>query len=512
MSRIGSRFYFYLLLIAAVRFPVLSNAQDSLLNGIVFQRVTSGLSRTTSIANAGDGSGRLFVTQQTGLIRVIDQGVLLEEPFLDLTQIVACCGEQGLLGVAFHPDFEINKRFFVSYTNTADSSIDPNFPNNASNAAQVKTLFLDRCASCHTSGSAGGLNIPADESWHTGLVAGGRVVPGDADNSLLMKRLTGAAGPPMPPDGDFLSDSQINLVRDWINHLASDENCTTCGVVVSEFMVSSQDPKRADPSTESLVMHVAPVVDAQHFGGQLQFDSDGYLYISTGDGGHSYISEDGSQNLGSLLGKILRLDVDSVSPYSVPPDNPFVGLDGIREEIWVSGLRNPWRFSFDRGTNDLFIGDVGLRTREEINYQPASSTGGENYGWNFREGSFCVGADGGAFPLEGGETCGSSFVRVFTDPILEYDNGDIGCSVTGGYRYRGSALPSLQGVYLYGDFCSGIILAAMQDDLGEWSVVDQRPSGISVTTFGEDEVGEIYMADLRGDLFRIAPPLTSHPQ
>ena len=142
MSRIGSRFYFYLLLIAAVRFPVLSHAQDSLLNGIVFQRVTSGLLRTTSIANASDGSGRLFVTQQDGLIRVIDQGVLLEEPFLDLTQIVACCGEQGLLGIAFHPDFATNKRFFVSYTNTADNSTDPNFPNNASNAEQVKTLFL----------------------------------------------------------------------------------------------------------------------------------------------------------------------------------------------------------------------------------------------------------------------------------------------------------------------------------------------------------------------------------
>lgn len=479
----------------------LLNAQDDLLNEIVFRKVVSGLTRPTSIANASDGSGRLFVTQQAGLVRIVDRGILLEEPFLDLTQTVSCCGEQGLLGIAFHPDFSINGRFFVSYTNTDNNSVDPNFPDNASNAGEVKALMLDRCSPCHTSSAAGGLHIASDDSWHTGLVAGGRVVPGNADDSLLTKRLTGAIEPQMPPGGNSLSDSQINMVREWINDLATNDDCVTCGILVSEFAVSAEDPNRADPGTESLVIHVVPI-ETHHFGGQLQFDSDGYLYVSIGDGGADGSS---SQDRSSLLGKILRLDIDTARPYAVPPDNPFVGFDDVRQEIWVIGLRNPWRFSFDRGTDDLFIGDVGARTIEEINYQPASSTGGENYGWNFREGNFCVGSDGRTVELEVNDTCGP-VDQEFTDPILEYGNGDVGCSVIGGYRYRGADLPALGGFYFFGDYCSGIIFAAVHEGDGTWSVIDQRASGILVTTFGEDEAGEIYVTDARGHLFRIAPP------
>ena len=374
--------------------PAILHAQDDLLNEIVFQRVVSGLVRPTSVAHAGDGSGRLFVTQQAGWLRVIDQGVLLEEPFLDLTETVSCCGERGLLGVAFHPDFESNGRFFVSYTDAAEDSI------------------------------------------------------------------------------------------------------------VSEFLVSAEDPNRADPGSESLVIRVEQPSD-EHNGGQLQFDSNGYLYIGLGDGGHGHEAEGAPQNLGSLLGKILRLDIDSARPYSIPHDNPFLGVDGARSEIWVLGLRNPWRFSFDRDTGDLFIGDVGQRTVEEIDYQPAASPGGENYGWDFKEGSLCAGPGGSAFD-PGDDAC-SPDDQALTDPILEYSH-EIGCSIIGGYRYRGTALPALEGVYLYGDYCSGSLFAAVQEEGANWSVLDQRETGFLITTFGEDEAGEVYVADLRGHLFRIAPP------
>ncbi len=387
--------------------PAVLHAQDDLLNDIVFQRVASGLVRPTSVAHAGDGSGRLFVTQQAGLLRVIDQDVLLEEPFLDLTETVSCCGERGLLGVAFHPDFESNGRFFVSYTDAAEDSI------------------------------------------------------------------------------------------------------------VSEFLVSAEDPNRADPASETLVIRIDQPSD-EHNGGQLQFDADGYLYVGIGDGGHGHEAEGAPQNFGSLLGKILRLDIDSARPYSIPHDNPFLGVDGARTEIWVMGLRNPWRFSFDRDTGDLFIGDVGQRTIEEIDYQPAASPGGENYGWDFKEGSLCTGPGGSAHGPEEedqadehdephGEGACSPHDEELTDPILEYSH-EVGCSIIGGYRYRGSGLPSLGGVYLYGDFCSGRLFAAVQEEDANWSVVDQRETGFLITTFGEDEAGEVYVADLRGHLFRLAPP------
>ena len=383
----------YVCMALAACLPMGLPAQDGLLNEVVFQRVVSGLVRPTSVANAGDGSARLFVTQQAGLVRVIESGMLLEEPFLDLSETVSCCGERGLLSIAFHPDFESNGRFFVSYTDAAEDSI------------------------------------------------------------------------------------------------------------VSEFLVSAEDPNRADPASETLVIRIDQPSD-EHNGGQLQFDADGYLYVSIGDGQHGH-AKGAPQDLGSLLGKILRLDIDSARPYAVPPDNPFVGIEGARGEIWVMGLRNPWRFSFDRETGDLFIGDVGQRTIEEIDYQPGGSPGGENYGWDFKEGSLCAGPGGSAFD-PGDDAC-SPDAQAFTDPILEYSH-EIGCSVTGGYRYRGAALPALDGVYLYGDYCSGIVFAAVQEEGAVWSLADQRPSGLSITSFGEDEAGEIYVADLRGHLFRIAPP------
>ena len=365
--------------------PQALRSQAEVLSEVVLQQVASGLSRPTSIAHAGDGSGRLFVTRQEGEMHVIDDSVVRGDLFLDLRGRISCCGEQGLLGLAFHPDFVSNGFFYINYTD---------------------------------------------------------------------------------PNGD---------------------------TVVARFRVSEDDPNIADSDSESLVLKVEQP-SREHNGGQLAFGPDGFLYIGLGDGGPGGAGNPNAQQLGTLLGTILRIDVDSAEPYATPPSNPFVGRDEARGEIWVYGLRNPWRFSFDRLTGELFIGDVGQRTIEEIDHLPSGSLGGTNFDWNVMEGTTCS---------DGSVDC--NILGEFENPILEYSH-DEGCSVTGGYVYRGDTLPGLQGHYLFSDFCSGVLSAARQQS-GVWEVVSSRDTGLSVTTLGEDESGGMYVAGAGGSIFRLAASL-----
>jgi len=215
------------------------------------------------------------------------------------------------------------------------------------------------------------------------------------------------------------------------------------------------------------------------------------LYVGLGDGGGGGDPQGNGQNTATLLGAILRLDVDGAAPYAIPPDNPLVGTSGARGEIWVYGLRNPWRFSFDRTTGDLYIGDVGQNAREEVDVQPAGSPGGENYGWNVMEGSVCYDA----------ATCATQGLVL---PVAEYTHGE-GCSITGGYVYRGTAVAALQGRYLYADYCGGWVrsftyVTGVATDARDWP--DLSP-GSQVTSFGEDGSGELYVMTQGGGLYRI---------
>ena len=258
--------------------------------------------------------------------------------------------------------------------------------------------------------------------------------------------------------------------------------------VVSRFSVSS-DGNRADPASEVEVLSFNQPF-SNHNGGHLAFGPDGNLYIATGDGGGAGDPQNNGQSRDTLLGKILRVDVDGL-PFAIPPDNPFVGQGGQRDEIWALGLRNPWRFSFDRRTGDLFIGDVGQSREEEIDFQPAGSSGGENYGWRRMEGSLC---------FEPPNNCQDS---SFTSPILVYGH-DSHCSVTGGYRYRGKSNAALEGMYVFGDFCSGIIWGAEPGPDGIWFAVVLADTNLAITSFGEDESGELYVVDRRGSIFQVA--------
>ena len=327
------------------------------------------------------GDPRLLVVEKSGTIRVIQDGEVLPEPFLDLRAEVSRGSEQGLLSLAFHPDYASNGRFFVDYTNRAGDT---------------------------------------------------RVV---------------------------------------------------------EYRVSA-DPDRADPAPVQTILSVDQPF-ANHNGGLVVFGPDGMLYVGLGDGGSGGDPQGNGQNLETLLGKILRLDVDAGSPYAVPTDNPFTGQAGARGEIWAFGLRNPWRFSFDRETGALFIADVGQNSLEEVNARPGDE-GGVNYGWNVMEGTECFGDD----------ACDRTGLVL---PVVEYDHGE-GCSVTGGFVYRGDALPELQGHYFFSDFCSGFVRSFR---LAGGAAVEERrwpelePGG-SVPSFGEDANGELYILTREGSVHRIA--------
>jgi len=348
--------------------------------GYEWRLIVSGLDKPVGLANAGDGSGRLFIIEQEGLIRIIQNGVLLPDPFLDITQQVSCCGERGLLGLAFHPRYAQNGFFYVNYT----------------------------------------------------------------DNN-----------------GD---------------------------TVISRFRVSA-DPNRADATSEVRLLSVQQPY-ANHNGGAVVFGADGYLYLGLGDGGSAGDPQGNAQSLQTLLGKILRIDVDGGDPYAIPPDNPYAQGGGL-PEIWAYGLRNPWRFSFDRATGDFYIGDVGQNRWEEIDYLPAHSPGGANFGWDFFEGSH---------PYEGSPPPGS---EQWVFPAAEYGH-DQGCSVTGGVVYRGGQLPAWQGVYLFGDYCSGYIWGLIPKGEEVWQLERLFESSVSITSFGEDERGEVYLVSYQGGLYQLA--------
>jgi glucose/arabinose dehydrogenase len=341
---------------------------------IDIELAAGSLTNVTSITHAGDGSGRLFITQQAGQIKIFDGTQVLATNFLPVAPLVVSGDEQGLLSAAFSPGYRTNGLFYLFYTRSGDGAL-----------------------------------------------------------------------------------------------------------TIARYSVSA-NPNVAN-TNGTVLLTIAHPTFANHNGGQLQFGADQFLYIGTGDGGSGCDPANNAQNLNSLLGKLLRIDVRNVATsYSIPLTNPFVETPNARDEIWAYGLRNPWRFSFDRATGDLFIGDVGQNVREELNYQIAGSPGGQNYGWRCFEGSLT-------------NTCGlvcSNFPSVL--PIVEYSHASGNCSITGGYVYRGTAIPELIGTYLYADYCTGRIWGAAPDGSGGWKTNEFLDTALNISTFGEDEAGELYVS------------------
>jgi len=353
--------------------------------------VAAGFTQPLFATSPPADPSRLFVLEKEGVIRIIQGGEVLESPFLDLTSIVnSDGGEQGLLGLAFHPNYAENGFFYLNFT----------------------------------------------------IGAG------------------------------FLQQDKT---------------------VVARFRVS-ENPNAADPDSQVTLLEFNQPL-SNHNGGMMAFGpNDGYLYIASGDGGGANDTFNNGQDLETFLGKMLRIDVDSGNPFAIPPDNPFVDDPDAFNSIWAYGLRNPWRCSFDREPGDLYIADVGQDAREEINRQPASSMGGENYGWRIAEGFACRGGEG---------SCGTN--EGFTPPIFDYSH-DVGRSVTGGYVYRGDNIPGLEGTYFFADFVTSRIWSFRPDMNGgvteftEWtpelSPEDRNFQGIA--SFGEDASGELYIVDFGG--------------
>jgi glucose/arabinose dehydrogenase len=371
--------------------------------------VAQGFSNPVELVNARDGSGRLFVVEQGGKIRIVLDGSVLAAPYLDLSAsgLISFGGERGLLGLAFHPQYPANGAFYVFYTRADDGAL-----------------------------------------------------------------------------------------------------------TIARYLRSAADANQADPASGAVLLTIPHPVNANHNGGHLAFGPDGDLYIGAGDGGGGGDVPNNAQNRGLLLGKLLRIGVDGGTAYAIPPRNPFAGAgscnngaaadaSGTCPEIWASGLRNPWKFSFDRLTGDLLIGDVGQGAREEMDFQPAAAAGGRNYGWHVFEGNSCFttqpecGALGNAVP-----------------PVITYGHDSQGgISITGGYRYRGTRSIALRGYYLYGDFGSTRIWAARPDGGGQWQpeVLFEPPlAGIDgISSFGEDEAGELHVASYgNGSIWALegAPP------
>ena len=267
--------------------------------------------------------------------------------------------------------------------------------------------------------------------------------------------------------------------------------------VIARYHVSA-DPNVADPNSATILL-TQPQPYTNHNGGQIRFGPDGFLYIAFGDGGSGGDPENRAQDLTTLLGKLLRIDVHGAPPY-IPASNPFVSTPGARGEIWAYGLRNPWRFSFDRQTGDLIIGDVGQNLWEEVDFQPAGAAGGVNYGWRLMEGLHCYNPASGCNP-------GS-----LTLPILEYSHA-FGCAVMGGFRYRGALLPAYVGTYFFADQCTGRIWGATPDAGGAWTATELLDTNLSITTFGEDPAGELYLSNYGGSggLYRLVAAVSVPP-
>jgi glucose/arabinose dehydrogenase len=370
----------------------------------------SGLHAPDYLTHAGDNSGRLFIVEQAGVIRIVHNGNLLTKPFLDISDRVQFNGEEGLLSLAFPPEYAQKGYFYVYYTRK-----------------------------------------------------------GETNNQVSRFHLTG-------------------------------------------------DPNIADPNSEEQILFLNHPGQTNHNGGLLVFGPDGYLYIGTGDGGGGGDPNRNAQNPGSLLGKLLRIDTEyawghkpsgsilsylpilfssaqasPALPYKIPTNNPFVGQSGARPEIWALGLRNPWRYSFDRQTHDLYIADVGQDTWEEVDFQPAGSPGGENYGWNILEGKHCYNASTCTPPAN------------YSPPVWEYNHGlndSNGCSITGGYIYRGTAYPAMQGIYFYGDYCRKTIWG-LQNNAGIWDNHQFLTAPGGITSFGEDQAGELYLTSSNGVVYQV---------
>ncbi len=337
----------------------------------LFPLVTKGLEQPVFVTHSGDQGQRLFIVEQAGRIRILENGRLLPTPFLDITNRVNFGGEQGLLGLAFHPNFSDNGRFFVNYSRATDGA-----------------------------------------------------------------------------------------------------------TVISEFHVSGTT-NRAQPTETILLVISQPY--GNHNGGMISFGPDGFLYMATGDGGAGGDPGNRGQNQTELLGKILRIDIDHGAPYSIPQDNPFATRQQGRE-IFALGFRNPWRFSFDQMTGELWAADVGQNRWEEIDRVEK----GKNYGWRIMEGMHC---------FKPSTDCPQSGLTL---PIAEYANESGRCSITGGYVYRGKQVPLLQGTYIFGDYCSGEVMGLVNN-----RVTVFLSTGLRIASFGEDATGELYVVDHGGGVYRI---------
>lgn len=366
--------------------PTTATAQTPLTS----EEVISGLSNPVFAVSPPGDYERFFIVEQSGTIQIMDitTRTLNAQPFLDVSSSITFGGEQGLLGLAFHPDYESNGYFYTYYTNTS-------------------------------------------------------------------------------------GDNEVN-----------------------RFEVSGTNPDSADENTETEILYLAHPSQLNHNGGWIGFGPDDYLYIAVGDGGGGGDPFENGQDITTLLGAMLRIDVDGGSPYGIPPSNPFVGETGA-DEVFYWGLRNPWRNSFDRATGEIYIADVGQGDWEEINWRPAADSGNINFGWDLKEGTHCYEPSTNCDP--GGIT---------TDPIYEYSHDD-GCSITGGYVYRGCTIPDLQGTYFFADYCAGDVWSFRFDGV-DTSEFQSRTSELGltsfgITSFGEDNFGELYLLYAGGSIRKIVP-------